>query len=156
MTLVYTLIIIFVVYVIAIAFLAISLARYHRRIYKLRQHIDQIIDQMMYIHGVYLYDLRQTGFDTQQIDKRFAPKTQWIKQTQHMSMDTISCYQSFKHIAEEIMSLTGTRLFDPKMIQDTDMVVVQLSDTYQIYQKIRKILMWMTIGIYKIFDLYRI
>lgn len=140
MSLIYVLIIMLIIYSIIVVLLTATLARYYRRAYGLRQNLDQVLDQMIYIHATYFYDLRQTGFDVQQIDRRFEPKTKRIMQAQHMSIDTISCYQSLKQIAEESMILTSTRLFDPKMIQDTDMLVEQLSDAYQTYQKIKQTL----------------
>lgn len=77
-------------------------------------------------------------------------------QTNHTSMDTISIYQSLKQVGEQIMQSTHTRIFEPKMIQDTDITSTQLVNYYQRYQNIKHILTYMTLGLYKIVDIYQL
>lgn len=150
------LIVIVIIYVIIVIGLGIVLTWYYRRAYSLRYNLDQVLNQMIYIHASYLYDLRQKGYDTNRINTWFEAKKSWIMQTNHTSMDTISIYQSLKQVGEQIMQSTHTRIFEPKMIQDTDITSTQLVNYYQRYQNIKYILTYMTLGLYKIVDIYQL
>lgn len=148
--------IIIFVYLLIIIILSVISYRLYHRIYQSWKRLSDTIDQMIYVHGGYLYDLRKSGFDVNQIDRRFNPKTQWIWQTSHQSMDFVKLYQSLKSVGGEIMSQTGIKLFDSKLTQDTDMMIQKMVSNYTLYQKIRKIMWWISLGIYKLFDVYRV
>lgn len=69
-----SLIVIVIIYVIIVIGLGIVLTWYYRRAYSLRYNLDQVLNQMIYIHASYLYDLRQKGYDTNRINTWFEAK----------------------------------------------------------------------------------
>lgn len=147
----FVLIIAFYIFIIALLFLIVT--RLYRRSYKLFYQLSNIIDEMIYMHAWYLYNLRQSWFNVAMIDQRFVLKTKRIQQPLHQTIDYILLYKILKTIHWDIYSNTHTVLFEKSYLDIWDRIVNSFETYYHAYTKTKRFFTWITFWLYKLIDI---